>query len=53
MTSTTNTQNRSTELAADALNTLIKALEAGNSEALTKYLSVMARFHQYSWLCYA
>ncbi len=49
MTTTTNTQNRSVELAADALNTLIKALEAGNSEALTNYLSVMARFYQYSW----
>ena len=47
--STTNTQNRAAELAADALHTLIQALEAGDSEALTKYLSVMARFHQYSW----
>ncbi len=46
---TTNTQNRSVELAADALSTLIKALEAGNSEALTNYLGVMARFYQYSW----
>lgn len=27
----------------------MEALEAGNSEALTNYLSVMARFHQYSW----
>jgi antirestriction protein ArdC len=45
----TQTQNRSSELAADALNTLIKALESGDSDALTNYLSVMARFHQYSW----
>jgi antirestriction protein ArdC len=45
----TQTQNRSSELAADALNSLIKALEAGDSEALTNYLSVMARFHRYSW----
>jgi hypothetical protein len=44
-----NTQNRSSELAADALKTLIQALEAGNSEALTNYLNVMARFHRYSW----
>ena len=45
----TQNQNRSSELAADALNTLIEALEAGNSEALKSYLAVMARFHQYSW----
>jgi hypothetical protein len=45
----TQTQNRSSELAADALNTLIKALESGDSDALTNYLSVMARFRQYSW----
>lgn len=45
----TQTQNRSSELATDALNSLIKALEAGDSEALTNYLSVMARFHRYSW----
>src|SRR5947209_10229930 len=42
-------QNRSSELAADALKSLIAALEAGNSEALKNYLAVMARFHQYSW----
>lgn len=45
----TQNQNRSCELAADALKTLIEALEAGNSEALKNYLAVMARFHQYSW----
>lgn len=45
----TQKQNRSAELAADALQSLIQALEAGNSEALTNYLTVMARFHQYSW----
>jgi hypothetical protein len=42
-------QNRSSELAADALKALIRELEAGNTEALTNYLSVMARFHKYSW----
>ena len=42
-------QNRGAELASEALNTLIKDLEAGKSEALKNYLSVMARFHQYSW----
>ena len=45
----TQNQNRSAELAADALETLVKALEAGDSEALTNYLTVMARFHHYSW----
>ena len=45
----TQNQNRSAELATDALETLVKALEAGDSEALTNYLTVMARFHQYSW----
>lgn len=42
-------QNRSAELAADALQSLIEALEAGKSQALTNFLMVMARFHQYSW----
>jgi hypothetical protein len=45
----TQSQNRSSELAADALKTLIQALEAGNSDELKNYLAVMARFHQYSW----
>ena len=45
----TQNQNRSSELAADALKTLIAALEAGNSEALKNYLAVMGRFHHYSW----
>jgi antirestriction protein ArdC len=45
----TQNQNRSSELAADALKTLIRELETGNSEALTNYLNVMARFHKYSW----
>ena len=45
----TQNQNRSSELAADALKILIQALEAGNSESLKNYLAVMARFHQYSW----
>ncbi|HLH09488.1 MAG TPA: ArdC family protein [Terriglobales bacterium] len=42
-------QNRGAELAAEALDSLIKDLEAGYSEALKNYLGVMARFHQYSW----
>jgi hypothetical protein len=44
-----NTQNRSSELAANALATLADALESGDSQALTKYLSVMSRFRAYSW----
>lgn len=33
----------------DALAKLAEALEQGKSEALTRYLSVMARFHRYSF----
>src|SRR3954463_9513274 len=44
-----NTQIRSSELAANALATLANALESGDSQALTKYLSVMSRFRAYSW----
>ena len=44
-----NTQDQTSELAANALATLAKALEAGNSQTLLTYLSVMARFHDYSW----
>lgn len=32
-----------------AIETLMKALEAGKSEKLKAYLSAMARFHNYSW----
>jgi hypothetical protein len=44
-----NTENRTSELATNALATLAKALESGDSQALTSYLAVMARFHTYSW----
>jgi antirestriction protein ArdC len=44
-----NTQTRSSELAANALAILADALESGNSQALTQYLSVMSRFRAYSW----
>jgi hypothetical protein len=40
-----NTQDRSRELAANALTTLAKALDSGDSQTLANYLSVMARFH--------
>jgi hypothetical protein len=44
-----NTQNATSDLAANALATLAKALDSGDSQALTNYLTVMARFHSYSW----
>jgi hypothetical protein len=36
----------------DAVNHLVEALESGQSEVLAQYLSTMARFHNYSFLCY-
>ena len=45
----TQTPNSTAELASNALASLAAALESGKSEALTSYLSVMARFHNYSW----
>ena len=33
----------------DAVNHLVEALESGQSEVLTQYLSAMARFHDYSF----
>ena len=45
----TQTQNSTAELASKALASLAAALESGKSEALTSYLSIMARFHNYSW----
>jgi hypothetical protein len=44
-----NTQNRSSELATNALATLANALDSGDSQTLLNYLAVMARFHTYSW----
>ena len=37
------------QLSEDALDRLMAALEAGQSESLKSYLAVMARFHRYSW----
>jgi len=34
------------------VNHLVEALESGQSEVLAQYLSTMARFHNYSFLCY-
>jgi hypothetical protein len=39
-----NTQNITAEIASNALATLAAALEAGNSTALTTYLTITARF---------
>ena len=44
-----NTQNVTSDLAANALATLAKALDSGDSQALRNYLTVMSRFHRYSW----
>ena len=44
-----NSQSTTSELASNALATLATALDAGNSAALTAFLSVTARFHKYSW----
>lgn len=43
------TQNHAKQLAENALDQLAAALENGKSEALVNYLTVMARFHRYSW----
>ena len=37
------------EMIAANIKLLIEQLEAGNSEALTNYLTAMSRFHQYSF----
>lgn len=36
-------------LSETALTRLMEALQQGHSQALTQYLSVMSRFHRYSW----
>jgi len=36
-----------------AVDYLIKQVEAGKSETLAAYLTAMARFHNYSFLCHA
>jgi hypothetical protein len=46
---TMNTQDTTSDIAANALATLAAALDAGNRTALTAYLNVTARFHRYSW----
>ena len=41
--------NTKQELIAANIKLLIEQLEAGHSEALTNYLTIMSRFHQYSF----
>jgi hypothetical protein len=41
------------QLINQAVDSLVQQLEAGKSDALTAYLAAMARFHRYSFLCYA
>lgn len=43
------TTDQAKQLTEDALDRLMAALEQGQSDALKAYLSVMARFHKYSW----
>jgi hypothetical protein len=43
------TTDQAKTLSEDALLRLMKALEAGHSQALRTYLQVMSRFHRYSW----
>ena len=40
--------NKTMQLAKDAMDELISAVEAGKSDQLKRYLSMMARFHRYS-----
>jgi antirestriction protein ArdC len=47
--SITATNDKAATLAASALTRLSEALASGNSEALTRYLDVMSRFHRYSF----
>jgi hypothetical protein len=54
MSSAANLDNRKTpstkqELIAANIKLLIEQLEAGNSDALTNYLTAMSRFHSYSF----
>ena len=45
--------NPAQQVIKQAVDSLIEQLEAGHSEALTNYLTAMARFHSYSFLCCA
>ena len=46
---TTERENPAQQLIKRAVDFLLKQLEEGKSEALTAYLSAMARFHNYSF----
>ena len=46
------TTEQAKQLSETATARLIQALEQGQSDALQAYLTVMSRFHRYSWLCW-
>jgi hypothetical protein len=46
---TTQKDNPTQQLIKEAVDSLIRQLEAGKSETLTAYLAAMARFHSYSF----
>jgi hypothetical protein len=46
---TTMTSEQAKTLSENALNQLMDALDRGQSDALKLYLSVMSRFHRYSF----
>ena len=43
------TTEQGKKLSEDALDRLLNALEQGQSDALKAYLSLLSRFHKYSW----
>ena len=43
------TTDKAKKLSEEALNRLMEVLDRGQSDALKAYLSVMSRFHRYSW----
>jgi antirestriction protein ArdC len=45
----TNKTKNNQELVKASIDTLVKALEAGHSEALSAYLTAMSQFHNYSF----
>jgi hypothetical protein len=44
-------ESRGNSESKEAVDHLVAALEAGQSEVLTQYLAAMAKFHEYSFLC--
>ena len=44
--------NPTQRIIKQAVDVLVRQVEAGKSETLTAYMTAMARFHRYSFLCY-